>query len=146
MFQPASQEVDAQGQKRGVEAAAAEGKQEDDLNQQEMQLAIRLLAKLGLQHEQDKTATARSENLALSMKASSQLARLLEQSRQGYDEEGKKARSACTAEAYRGHPQGKRPDALWRAVAFRVGEWATTNKQALVQELAGKQATTAAAT
>ena len=80
------------------------------------------LAKLTLQYEQERQNRARSENFVLEAMVGM------------YEQEGKTTR-ANQGDHYAGHPQGKRPDALFRGVLYWLVESVRENQQAIEQRL-----------
>ena len=85
------------------------------------------LAKLTLQHEQERQNRAPSENVVLQASASHPMMQRLEALVEMYDQEEKTARA--------NHTQGKRPDALFRGVLYRLAENVRENQQVVEQRL-----------
>ena len=92
------------------------------------------LAKLTLQHEQERQNRARSENVVLQASASHPMMQRLEAMLEMYDQDGKTAR-ANQGDQYVGHTQGKRPDALFRGVLYRLAENVRENQQVIEERL-----------
>ena len=92
------------------------------------------LAKLTLQHEQERQNRARSENVVLQASASHPMMQRLEAMVEMYDQEGKTAR-ANQGDQYAGHTQWKRPDALLRGVLYRLAGNVRENQQVVEQRL-----------
>ena len=92
------------------------------------------LAKLTLQHEQERHNRARSENVVLQASASHPMMQRLEAMVEMYDQEGKKAR-ANQEDQYVGHTQGKR---------HRLAENVRENQQVIEQRLQTEEMVAAA--
>ena len=101
------------------------------------------LAKLTLPHEQERQNRARSENVVLQASASHPMMQRLEAMVEMYEQEGKTTR-ANQGNHYTGHPQGKRPDALFRGVLYRLAESVQVNPQAFEQRLQTEETVAAA--
>ena len=101
------------------------------------------LAKLTLQHEQERQNRARSENVVLQASVSHPMMQRLEAMVEMYDREGKTAR-ANQGDQYVGHTQGKRPDALFRGVLYRLAENVRENQQVIEQRLQTEEMVAAA--
>ena len=101
------------------------------------------LAKLTLQHEQERQNRARSENVVLQASTSHPVMHRLEAVDEMYDQEGNTA-GANQGEKYAGHTQGKRPDALFRRVLHRLAESVRENQQVVEQRLQTEESVAAA--
>ena len=101
------------------------------------------LAKLTLHHEQERQNRTRSENVVLQASASHPMMQRLEAMVEMYDQEGKTAR-ANQGDQYAGHTQGKRPDALFRGVLYRLAENVRENQQVVDQRLQTEEMVAAA--
>ena len=101
------------------------------------------LAKLTLQHEQERQNRARSENVVLQASASHPVMHRLEAVDEMYDQEGNTA-GANQGEKYAGRTQGKRPDALFRGVLHRLAENVRENQQVVEQRLQTEESVAAA--
>ena len=86
--------------------------------QQEMFEAI---AKLSLQLEGERRAKARDDNFVFEMSKASALAKTLAWAEEAYKTEGDKKRKE-QGDDYKGHPQGKKPDALLASLIVRLVE------------------------
>ena len=104
------------------------GSQEEN-HEDEAQL-VKLTARLTLQHEFDRMATARSENIVLEFEASSETMVAMDASKTAYVVEGERARK-INGDQYRGHPEGKKPDAIFGMLAFRVATLVENQKMVL---------------
>ena len=89
---------------------------------------------LTLQHEQERQNRARSENVVLQASASHPMMQRLKAMVEMHDPEGKTAR-ANQGDQYAGHTQGKRLDALFRGVLYRLAENVRENQQVVEQRL-----------
>ncbi|CAK0847721.1 unnamed protein product [Prorocentrum cordatum] len=78
-----------------------------------------LMCRMLLQHEAAHQSVARDDNFTLTLKEGAKIEMALEQGYQHYVDEGKKAREG---DNFRGHPEGKKPDALFRMIIFRLAE------------------------
>ena len=68
------------------------------------------LARLALQHESERRAHARDDNVVFSMPSSGELAKELQWAADKYSETGAQLKKE-QGENYKGHPNGKKPDA-----------------------------------
>ena len=91
---------------------------------------VKLIARLTLQHEFERMATARAENIASEFEASSETMVAMEASKTAYEAEGEKARK-ISGDQYKGHPEGKKPDAMFRMLAFRLATLEENQRMAL---------------
>ncbi|CAK0879420.1 unnamed protein product [Prorocentrum cordatum] len=89
-----------------------------------------LMRRLLLQHEAAHQADARDDNFTLTLKVGTKIEMALENGLQNYIATGKSAREG---DNFKGHPLGKKPDALLRSVIFRMAE-AYENSSQPVQE------------
>ncbi|CAK0843448.1 unnamed protein product [Prorocentrum cordatum] len=89
-----------------------------------------LMCRLLLQHEAAHQADARDDNFTLTLKVGTKIEMALENGLQNYIATGKSAREG---DNFKGHPLGKKPDALLRSVIFRMAE-AYENSSQPVQE------------
>ena len=89
-----------------------------DKKQKEMFEAI---AKLSLQLESERRAKARDDNFVFEMSRASALAKTLAWAEEAYKTEGDKKRKEL-GDNYKGHPQGKKPDALLASLIVRLVE------------------------
>ena len=78
-----------------------------------------MVARLTLQHEFERMATARADNVALEFGANSEAMVSMEASKEAYGAEGEKAWKS-SGDQLKVHPQGKKPDAVFRMLAFRL--------------------------
>ena len=114
------------GHKRGAEERATEGQSESNGQQQsttdkKQKEIIEAIAQLTLQLEGERRAKARDENYVFEMAKGSELAKVLAWAEQAYKQDGDKLRKE-QGEDYKGHPNGKKPDALLASLLLRVSE------------------------
>ena len=75
-------------------------------------------------------ATARAENVALEFEANSEIMLAMEASKEAYGAEGEKARKT-SGDQFKGHPEEKKPDAMFRMLAFRLAALVEKQKKEL---------------
>ena len=92
--------------------------QQEEGPEDEAQL-VKMIARLTLQHEFERMATARAENVALEFEANSEIMVAMEASKEAYGAEGEKVRKT-SGDQFKKHPEGKKPDAMFRMLAFRL--------------------------
>ncbi|CAK0845249.1 unnamed protein product [Prorocentrum cordatum] len=92
------------------------------------------LARLVLQHEDMARSARRGDNFVIPLKPTQKMATALDQALAYYEEEGAKAKAKAKEkqEEFMGNPLGKRPDALARAVLFRMSEAVEDKKDAVL--------------
>ncbi|CAK0902821.1 unnamed protein product [Prorocentrum cordatum] len=132
MFAPiGSQASQGQGTRRPREGAAAEAAGEDGtaVGPGGVRKLDKLFAKLLLQHETNFNANSREDNFTLTMAADDPVQVALATSEDSYNRKGKQAREEAEEGEYKGHPDGKKPDFLLRAVIFRITEAAEAKSQ-----------------
>lgn len=95
---------------------------------------VKAMAKLLLVHEGERRAAARDANFVLEVKATSELQQVLARAVALYDATMKSEREK--EGPYRGHPDGKRPDAFFRSLLFRLHQLVEQNQSALEQTAA----------
>mmetsp|Transcript_86446 Transcript_86446/g.185285 ORF Transcript_86446/g.185285 Transcript_86446/m.185285 type:complete len:264 (-) Transcript_86446:15-806(-) len=111
---PAGQ--DGQGVKRRAVDASADGN-ETVMGLRKQQEILMAVSKGLLQVTEDQRHRSREENLVLKAKADNPFCLGMDESIEAYDKVGKTARES---DSFKGHPGGKRPDALFRALLVRV--------------------------
>ena len=89
-----------------------------------------MIARLTLQHEFERMATARAENVALEFAANSELMQAMEASKEAYGAEGEKAKKT-SGDHFKGHPEGKKPDAMFKMLAIRLAALVEKQKKEL---------------
>ena len=104
------------------------GKQEEG-PEDEAQL-VKMIARLTLQHEFERISTTRAENVALEFEANSEIMLAMEASKEAYGAEGEKARKTSGVQ-FKRHPEGKKPDAMFRMLAFRLAALVEKQKKEL---------------
>ena len=77
------------------------------------------LARLALQHESERRAHARDDNAVFSMPSSGELAKELQWAADKYAETGAQLKKE-QGENYKGHPNGKKPDAMLASLLYRM--------------------------
>ena len=100
-----------------AEAAGSQGGGLADLRK-----VIENMAKLQMIHEWERRGSARDENFVMVLQQGCPLKEILEKGEVAYTKEGKDKRKE-DGDAYQGHPQGKKPDALMALAFFRLTEW-----------------------
>ena len=103
--------------------------QQEEGPEDEAQL-VKMIARLTLQHEFERMATARAENVALEFEANSEIMLAMEASKEAYGAEGEKARKT-SGDQFKGHLEGKKPDAMFRMLAFRLAALVEKQKKEL---------------
>mmetsp|Transcript_292 Transcript_292/g.732 ORF Transcript_292/g.732 Transcript_292/m.732 type:complete len:247 (-) Transcript_292:346-1086(-) len=94
---------------------------EEVLSDRKAKELLQALAKGHLQLVEENRHRSRDENIMIQVKGEHVLAQGMESSIEKYDEMGKEARGkVANMSQYRGHPEGKRPDALFRALLVRI--------------------------
>lgn len=88
---------------------------------------LRALAKLTLQLEGERRSHARDDNFVVQYAQGGPLDEALKYTVQQYEETGRKAREG---EGFMGHPEGKRPDALFRGLLFRLQQQVAAKPEA----------------
>ncbi|CAK0865501.1 unnamed protein product [Prorocentrum cordatum] len=91
-----------------------------------------LMCRMLLQHEAAHQSAARDDNFTLTLKEGVKIEMALEQGYQHYVDAGKKAREG---DNFRGHPEGKKPDALFRMIIFRLAEAAQNDLENVKQAI-----------
>ena len=76
-------------------------------------------ARLALQHESERRAHARDDNVVFSMPSSGELAKELQWAADKYAETGAQLKKEH-GENYKGHPNGKKPDAMFASLLYRM--------------------------
>ena len=108
------------------EQERTEGSQQEEGSEDEVQL-VKMIARLTLQHE---FATARAENVALEFEANSEIMLAMEASKEAYGAEGEKAMKT-SGDQFKGHPEGKKPHAMFKMLAFRLATLVEKQKKEL---------------
>ena len=103
--------------------------QQEEGPEDEAQL-VKMVARLTLQHEFERMATARAENVALEFEANSETMVAMEASKEANGAEGEEARKT-SGDQFKGHPEGKKPDAMFRMLAFRLAALVEKHKDDL---------------
>ena len=80
---------------------------------------VMALARLALQHGNDGRAHARDDNVVFPMPSSGELAKELQWAADKYAETGAQLKKE-QGENYKGHPDGKKPDAMLASLLYRV--------------------------
>lgn len=100
---------------------------------------VTAMAKLLLAHEGERRASARDANFVLEVKEKSELQEVLARAAALYDATGKSEREK---EGFKGHPDGKRPDAFFRSIFYRLHQLVEKNQAVVDQKVAQMQAET----
>ena len=90
--------------------------QQEEGPEDEAQL-VKMIARLTLQHEFERMATSRADNVALEFEANSEIMVPMEASKEAQGAEVEKARKT-SSDQFKVHPEGKKPDAMFRMLAF----------------------------
>eukprot|EP00959_Pyramimonas_sp_CCMP1952_P240418 5024381-Pyramimonas_sp.AAC.1 len=85
-----------------------------------------------LQHEAAHQAAARDDNLTLTLKEGQKLEVALET---GYQEHARVGKTAREGDDFKGHPMGKKPDALLKIIVCRISEAASINREKLMKTI-----------
>ncbi|CAK0851097.1 unnamed protein product [Prorocentrum cordatum] len=97
---------------------------------------VTAMAKLLLVHEGERRAPARDANFVLEIKEKSEFQEVLETAVAHYDATGKIERAK---EDFKGHPDGKRPDAFFRSIFFRLHQLVEKNQTVVDQKVSQMQ-------
>ncbi|CAK0789282.1 unnamed protein product [Prorocentrum cordatum] len=124
MFEPTCevQAASSSGQERP--SAAVVGAGEDKVEGDVVGPLGKALARLAPQREDMARAAHRDDNFVMKLEPMSKLETALDQAFTHCEDEGRKAKEKSKEEGavYMGNPPGKRPDALAKAVIFRIAE------------------------
>ena len=91
---------------------------EEEVPERDSKLVM-ALARLALQHESERRAHARDDNAVFSMPSSGELAKELQWAADKYAETGAQLKKE-QGENYKGHPNGKKPDAMFASLLYRM--------------------------
>ena len=91
---------------------------EEEVPERDSKLVM-ALARLALQHESERRAHARDDNAVFSMPSSGELAKELQWAADKYAETGAQLKKE-QGENYKGHPNGKKPDAMFASLLYRI--------------------------
>ena len=91
---------------------------EEEVPERDSKLVM-ALARLALQHESERRAHARDDNVVFSMPSSGELAKELQWAADKYAETGAQLKKE-QGENYKGHPNGKKPDAMFASLLYRM--------------------------
>ena len=105
---------------------------EEEVPERDSKLVM-ALARLALQHESERRANARDDNAVFSMPSSGELAKELQWAADKYVETGAQLKKE-QGENYKGHPIGKKPDAMLASLLYRM-------HQAILTKVGGDSAT-----
>mmetsp|Transcript_69513 Transcript_69513/g.155929 ORF Transcript_69513/g.155929 Transcript_69513/m.155929 type:complete len:245 (+) Transcript_69513:82-816(+) len=132
MFAPMAPQAAPSPKRRAVEMGGATTA---ELNSKKGSELLMALAKGFLQQQEEARNRSRDENMVIRTSSNHPFAQSMEESICHYEKLGEEARGK---EDFVGHPMGKRPNALFRAVLVRFMQW-IASKEREIEALLGAQ-------